>query len=271
MKNISRDSSRNWKSQIFRLWAAGQRRVPLALVCFAWLVCAKWDGQALAQRGGPPRMRIHSANEARELDLVPADVQLNTNSEVEAREVGGSRVLSVNSIPEHTVGRFPNRGNPHRIEEKDTVYRFPREPRANRSTIPVGMNNFGVAVNGVLFDPAAAELYMGNIHSQWRYEALGGAVPLGLDDNFAHVQPDGKYHYHGLPVGLLKRLGLAAEKHSPIVGYAADGFPVYALYGFKDPQDPDSDIVELTPSYQLKEGQRPGGARGNRNASRRRI
>jgi YHYH protein/Di-haem cytochrome c peroxidase/Cytochrome c len=46
-------------------------------------------------------------------------------------------------------------------------------------------------------------------------------------------------------------------KHSPLVGWAFDGFPIYALYGYADPQNPASAIVEMTSSYQLKEGNRP--------------
>ena len=40
-----------------------------------------------------------------------------------------------------------------------------------------------------------------------QYEALSGAVPLGIDANNAHVQPTGAYHYHGVPTGLLRDLG----------------------------------------------------------------
>ena len=42
------------------------------------------------------------------------------------------------------------------------------------------------------------------------------------------------------------------------LGYAADGFPIYNSSSYSDPNDGDSPIVELTPSYQLKSGERPG-------------
>ena len=116
---------------------------------------------------------------------------------------------------------------------------------------------FGVAVNGVLMDPGTAEFWNGDRRGDWNYEALGGAVPLGVDENFAHVQPSGAYHYHGLPTLLLKQLGLNSTKHSPLVGWAADGFLIYCQYGYQDPHDPHSRIVELTSSFGLKEGERP--------------
>ena len=116
---------------------------------------------------------------------------------------------------------------------------------------------FGIAVNGVLFDPGTAEFYMGDRGADWNYEALGGSVLLGLDANHGHVQPNGSYHYHGLPTGLLKKLGVNPKEHSPLVGYAMDGYPVYALYGYKNPKDPKSGIKKMSSSFRLKKGERP--------------
>ena len=116
---------------------------------------------------------------------------------------------------------------------------------------------FGVGINGVLFEPGTAEFWMGDRHADWNYEALGGAVGLGLDSNHAHVQPGGIYHYHGLPTGLLEELNFPAGKedhnrHSPLIGWAADGFPVYYAFGYKQAEDPKSGIAKLTTSFQLK-------------------
>lgn len=82
---------------------------------------------------------------------------------------------------------------------------------------------------------------------------------MGLDANYGHVQPDGNYHYHGLPTGLMKRLGHKVGEHSPLIGWAADGFPIYALYGQANADDPQSEVVELTSSFALKKRSRSGG------------
>ncbi|MFX8999754.1 YHYH protein, partial [Acinetobacter baumannii] len=83
----------------------------------------------------------------------------------------------------------------------------------------------GVAINGVPFDPGTAELW--NNDMRWHYEALSGLIPtqggLGVDANNAHVQPNGAYHYHGLPMGLLNQLNYTT--HMTLVGWAADGYP----------------------------------------------
>lgn len=44
-----------------------------------------------------------------------------------------------------------------------------------------------------------------------------------------------------------------------LVGYAADGFPVYSEYAHEDADDASSQLRKMKPSYRLKEGTRPGG------------
>jgi hypothetical protein len=36
-----------------------------------------------------------------------------------------------------------------------------------------------------------------------------------------------------------------------------DGYPVYALYGYKNPKDPKSGIKKMSSSFRLKKGDRP--------------
>ncbi|KAE9629557.1 YHYH protein [Parasedimentitalea maritima] len=199
-------------------------------------------------------MRQHTTTEAQNLDLVAATVQLR-GSKVKLRASGDTVKIRANGIPDHAVGQFPNRGNPHEIKSQN--YRFSTDtdqlPRVAKAFGMAGL--FGVAVNGVPFDPAAAEFWKGNQQSGWQYEALGGAVTLGLDQNYAHVQPSGAYHYHGLPWGLMQQLGWSSNKASPLIGYAADGFPIYAMTA-----KVNGKVREMTSSYRLKPGNRPGGA-----------
>ncbi|MEM7158523.1 MAG: YHYH protein [Myxococcota bacterium] len=211
-----------------------------------------------ASRGASNR-RPHESNQRRALSLVPADSALGFPARVQIEVEGEFRVLRGNGAPNHHVGSFPNRGNPHAIEEQSYEVKVPAKPSFASSTTPLGNHNFGFAINGVPFDPGAAEFYLGDRNTTWQYEALGGAVPLGIDENHAHVQPTGAYHYHGLPTQLLDELGVREGKVSPVIGWAADGFPIYALYGPSDPEDASSPPTEYGSSYVLREGQRPGG------------
>lgn len=210
---------------------------------------------------GPRPLRVHTAiSVALPLYTIPATQEAPSQS-VFATEIQGTmRVLQGNAIPDHPVGQFPNAGNPNRIRPQRYTATIPATPRFGGTT-PSWQRVFGVGLNGVPFDPGAAEFYRGNPSLGWQYEPLGGAIAMGLDDNHAHVQPNGAYHYHGLPTHLLKDLGVRPGRHSPLVGWAADGHPIYALYGYSDPADPGSKVIEIRSGYRLKEGGRPNGAR----------
>lgn len=168
------------------------------------------------------------------------------------------RFITSNGIPNHATGRFPNRGNPNSIQEQRYTFRVPANPQIADLLTDARRQPFGVALNGVPFDPGTAEFW--NNDPNWCYEALSGLINLGLDNNNAHVQPGGAYHYHGLPIGLIEQL--RAEKKIAMVGYAADGFPIYTAYGYADAQNANSAIKEMRSSYRLKSGQRVNGPSG---------
>lgn len=232
------------------------------------LLCAlPFAGVLIAQGPGPGGpggrpLRKHTATEARPINLVPATEKAPGENQVAIGEKENARTLSSNAIPDHLVGPFPNRGNPHEIAPQAFSFEVPAKPEVAAEITPLALSPFGFAVNGVFFDPGAAEFWQGDRDSGWQYEALGGAVPLGLDENHAHVQPTGTYHYHGLPTLLLKRLDATEARHSPQIGWAADGFPIYARVGYADPKDPTSSVKALESSWRLKTGNRPDGPGG---------
>ncbi len=208
---------------------------------------------------GPPPARYHTAIQSSGATTVRSTERLSWNNRVSIEVRGSERVIKSNGIPAHNVGQFPNRGNPHEIEEQDYEFTVPAKPEFDGSAREIGMRSFGVAVNGVPFDPSAAEWYKGYRNSEWRYEALSGAIALGVDENYAHVQPGGLYHYHGMPWGLLDMLKATGKAHSPLVGWAADGFPIYAVHGFANGRDAGGGIKEFKSSYRVNKGDRPDG------------
>lgn len=174
----------------------------------------------------------------------------------------GMRVIRSNGLPDHETGAFPNSGNPNAIRPQSHEYKVPLLPRlADEPTI--ARPEFGIAINGVIFDAGTGEFWSaeGRVFgggSEWNYDAMGGGVPFGIDENNAHVQPTGKYHYHGLPTGLIENLsGDAGPEQMILLGWAFDGFPIYGPYSYADAWDADSQIKELDTSYRLKKGKRP--------------
>jgi hypothetical protein len=90
--------------------------------------------------------------------------------------------------------------------------------------------------------------------SAWLLEPLGTDGGFGVDSHNAHVQPDGSYHYHGNPNAMFD--DFPGPMGSPVIGFAADGFPIYGSYFY----DGNSGQVRKAISgYTLEDGQRPSG------------
>jgi len=191
----------------------------------------------------------------------PAGNGAQSTNKVNIVTKGNYRYIYSNGIPDHETGRFPNRNNPNTIRPQRTELRILANPKVARNITPVRHSAFGVATNGVLFDPGTAEFWRRDRRSGWNYEALSGKINMGLDQSNAHVQPTGSYHYHGLPNGLITQL--KKPNQLTAIGYAADGFPIYSQYGYADANDSNSKIQKMKSSYQIKRGKRLNGPGGN--------
>lgn len=174
------------------------------------------------------------------------------------RCANGERSLVANGIPGHPVGAFPNPGNPNRIAPQSVRFATTLRPIARAGT-GAFVKVAGYGLNGIKFDPGTAQSCdtacadHGEGHSNpWRIEALGQHFfAFGVDANHAHVQPGGVYHYHGVPEGMLSAAARAG-KAMALVGWAVDGYPVYARFGHADPASLASPLRAMQPSYRLK-------------------
>ncbi len=175
---------------------------------------------------------------------------------------GGKRALSANGVPDHPTGTFPNPDNPNRISAQRVSFSTTLAPvrRSGSGTFtPIP----GFALNGVKFDPGTAgrcesavsdpkQCSLGRGDGEWRIEALGqSSFDFGDDANHAHVQPSGEYHYHGIPEGMLSAEAKAG-KAMMLIGWASDGFPIYARFGHADAADPTSPLRAMRSSYRVK-------------------
>ncbi len=176
----------------------------------------------------------------------------------------GVRHISANGIPNHETGVFPNAGNPNTIRPQSQKYTVPLNPKiAERQTPGMG-TSFGILFSGVELDPFTAEFFEGvnGTNHNWNITTLTSSVNLGLDCNNGHVQPSGKYHYHGTPNAYLEELSLDGSEMVKL-GYAADGFPIYYKYGYDD----QGNLIEMKSGYRLKTGERPGDGKSAPNGT----
>ncbi len=170
-------------------------------------------------------------------------------------------------------------GNPSLATNQNANFKISRTPVENTGVkSPTTGGNIGIFVNGVaLFDyrdgvswsVAANALKggpLGGMGDQvWNRDAVV-AEKGGFDCSKGHPA-QGNYHHHQNPSAFKLDLnvisticnlydadGLYAidsNVHSPLIGYAYDGFPIYGAYGYKNANGTGG-IVRMKSSYQLR-------------------
>ncbi|MEM8507978.1 MAG: YHYH protein [Bacteroidota bacterium] len=198
-----------------------------------------------------------------EINLDPGDCTLDVQNSLGITSsysetiTGTTRSIRLNGIADHLVGQFPNSGNPNTIVEVVENYTMTTAPElAANSTFGQGYT-MAVYFSGVIGEPYTAEFFIGSdgtLNREWNITTLQNQVPLGLDCNNAHVQPTGRYHYHGSPSNYVSQQGIDGSAMVKI-GYAADGFPIYYKYAYADD---GTTIVALSSGYQLRTTERGG-------------
>jgi len=192
--------------------------------------------------------------------------------------------IHTKGIPSYPTGPFLD-GNPSQAEDQDAIFKFPLNPTQNSGTpTATTMGNIGVFINGVaLFDyrdgvawnPATNSLCGGpgnppcpggpGATMDWNRDAILAEMS-GFDCSKGHPAM-GNYHHHQNPsafdldlnvvstiCNLYDADGLYAidsTQHSPLIGFAYDGFPIYGAYGYVN-TDGTGGIVRIKSSYQLK-------------------
>ena len=130
-------------------------------------------------------------------------------------------IMQSQGYPNHPTAVFPNSGNPNSIRVQNFTFRLPLEPKLADKITRIPMGPIGTALNGVvLLNP----FEMGGIN------AVEGYSEVWLDSCCGHPQQTGVYHYHKYPNCVKSPFTDDSQQHSPIIGFAWDGFPVYGPY-----------------------------------------
>lgn len=178
--------------------------------------------------------------------------------------------LTTNNIPNHDFNDL-SASFATDVSEVPQNFVIARNPSAAASPTPLSQRTYnGVMLNGVPIDLLSAGCYDptspmadadGNVPigcretDPWLLDPLGPASDFGVDGHHAHTQPNGSYHYHGNPNAMFD--DFPGPSGSPVIGFAADGFPIYGSYFL----DPASGAVRKAESgYTLRAGTRPSSA-----------
>lgn len=130
-------------------------------------------------------------------------------------------VIDSQGYPNHPTAVFPNSGNPNSIRVQTFHFRIPIEPKLAESITRLPMGAIGMALNGVVFF---------NPFEMQGMNAVEGYSEVWLDSCCGHPQQTGVYHYHKYPSCVKSPFSDDGKQHSPIIGFAFDGFPIYGPY-----------------------------------------
>ena len=192
--------------------------------------------------------------------------------------------ISTKGIPAYPTGPFQD-GNPSQASDQNAIFKIPLTPQPNTGTpTPTTMGNIGVFINGVaLFDyrdgvawnTSTNSLCGGpgnppcpggpNTAQYWNRDAIVAERP-GFDCSKGHPAM-GNYHHHQNPSAFKLDLNVISNvcnlydadglyvidstAHSPLIGFAYDGYPIYGAYGYKN-TDGTGGITRMRSGYQLR-------------------
>ena len=192
--------------------------------------------------------------------------------------------ITATGIPAYPTGPFQD-GNPWQATDQAGVYKIPLNPQQNTGTLTATRGgNIGLFINGVaLFDyrdgvawnpqtnalcggPGNAPCPGGPMATQdWNRDAVPAEMD-GFDCSKGHPA-GGNYHHHQNPSAFKLDLNVLANvcnlydadglyvmdstQHSPLIGFAYDGFPIYGAYGYKN-TDGTGGITRIKSGYSLK-------------------
>ncbi|MCW5909171.1 MAG: YHYH protein [Chitinophagales bacterium] len=149
-------------------------------------------------------------------------------------------------IPGYDVG--PWAGNPNIPANQNFCFKITRNPQQNTGTktaTPLG--HVGVWTNGVsIFNARDAISY--NNQNVWHQDALPNEGS-SFDNCLGHPAPNGEYHHHVNPQCLYDYNN--SSVHSPIIGYAFDGFPIYGAFGYTNTNGTGA-ITRMKTGYRLR-------------------
>jgi len=185
---------------------------------------AKWQ----APFDGNMTSWLRAGDKDRQGIIATADQFVPDNVTVEFD--GDTMIVHTKGLPNHPTGKFPQEGfgpqsNPNFIQEHDRTYFIPLNPKVNprhiftttdNSNHALPMGPIGIAVNGVVFfNP---------------FDAQSQDATNMMDRCCGHPAPDGTYHYHKYPVCVNSPWSDEGKEHSPLIGWAFDGFPIYGPF-----------------------------------------
>ena len=169
---------------------------------------------------------------------------------------GRSRINETQGPPEWglfpSTYRIPNNLNYNSLS-------FGTEATANHGMVEGAS---AILVNGLPLSSPISTAYEND--NTWTYELGYATRSTRAGGDIAETKTDGSV-FTAVPTSHMSNTTVWGNSttHSGVIGWAFDGLPIYGPYGYTDPLDSSSAIINIKSSFELKSGTRssgPGGA-----------
>lgn len=154
--------------------------------------------------------------------------------------------ISTSSIPGYSIG--PWKSNPNTPTDQQFTFKFPLNPTQATTKTLVPLGHVGLWLNGVsVYNADDGQSY--NSLGVWRRNAYV-FEGISFDSCVGHADGSGEYHHHVNPKCLYDYS--KTDVHSPLLGFAFDGFPIYGPHGYSIATDTTSAIKKLVSGYKTR-------------------
>ncbi|MEM6708473.1 MAG: YHYH protein [Pseudomonadota bacterium] len=144
-------------------------------------------------------------------------------------EFGKDIGLSVSGCAEGGDGWWPAGGAACADSEQGIVFDFPATPTLATDECATGLGPVGLWVSGVIIYDWQ-DGFTHNNEGVWSHYALPFRSK-GMDICLGHAGGGvGQYHHHSFNECLRQEVGDEGMAHSPVYGFAGDGFPIHGPY-----------------------------------------
>jgi hypothetical protein len=193
------------------------------------IVCTALFSITFAKAQGPEITSWKQNTTATGYGGITSDVQL-------VQYTSTNVYVSSTCIPAYSIGPWPT--DPNIPSNQNYVHVFTRTPVQNTGTLTTcGLGAIGVWSNGVsIYNPkdgfywnTSTSSFVGGPGGTWTRNALV-YEGVSFDNCLGHPNVTGEYHHHVNPKCLYDDTD--STHHSPIIGYAFDGFPIYGAYAY---------------------------------------
>lgn len=197
----------------------------------------------------------------------PTPVSTTVNANVQLVQYSANYVyVTATGVPAFVTGPFAT-GPVTTALNNNYIIKMPLSPTVATTKTLVGNGTIAAFINGtVAYNAGDAGSY--NNQNKWHSNAVY-FENIGFDCAHGHPGPmTSDYHHHQnpsafnietVPSSSICNIYLAdglyvpnAATHGPLIGFAADGFPIYGAYGYTNPLDSTTPIKRMTPSYRLR-------------------